>query len=130
VGVAAPTTPKRNRAPKLWRNGTLYAGITVALLVLASAGATVWWMAGQQRIGPQQVGGSTPVRSDKPSVAVLPFSNLSDDKAQEYFSDGITDDVINDLSKVAGLFVVARNSTFTFKNTAVDVRKAAAELGG
>jgi TolB-like protein len=60
---------------------------------------------------------------------VLPFSNLSDDKAQEYFSDGITDDVINDLSKVAGLFVVARNSTFTFKNTAVDVRKAAADLG-
>jgi len=69
------------------------------------------------------------MRSDKPSVAVLPFTNLSDDKAQEYFSAGITDDVINDLSKVAGLLVVARNSTFTFKNTAVDVRKAAADLG-
>jgi TolB-like protein/Flp pilus assembly protein TadD len=89
----------------------------------------VWWTAVQQRIEPQKAGGSTPVRSDKPSVAVLPFTNLSDDKAQEYFSDGITDDVINDLSKVAGLLVVARNSTFTFKNTAVDVRKAAADLG-
>ncbi|MCA1477243.1 MULTISPECIES: adenylate/guanylate cyclase domain-containing protein [unclassified Bradyrhizobium] len=105
------------------------AAIAVASLVLASAGGAVWWMGAQQRGGVQNAGDSTPVRSDKPSVAVLPFSNLSDDKAQEYFSDGITDDVINELSKVAGLFVVARNSTFTFKNTAVDVRKAAADLG-
>jgi TolB-like protein/class 3 adenylate cyclase/Flp pilus assembly protein TadD len=127
AGVADPTTPEHNRAPNRVRGVTLYAGII--LLILASAGGAVWWMAAQQRVEPQKAGASIPVRSDKPSVAVLPFSNLSDDKAQEYFSDGITDDVINDLSKVAGLLVVARNSTFTFKNTAVDVRKAAADLG-
>jgi adenylate cyclase len=127
--VADPTTPEQRRATKRANSITLYAGITLTLLILASAGGVAWWMAAQQRIEPQKASASTPVRSDRPSVAVLPFANLSDDKAQEYFSDGITDDVINDLSKVAGLLVVARNSTFTFKNTAVDVRKAAADLG-
>ncbi|QRM31367.1 adenylate/guanylate cyclase domain-containing protein [Microvirga sp. VF16] len=128
-GVADPPTPEHDRALKWARSVTLYAGIAVILLVLASVGGTMWWLVAQQRLEPQKAGASTPVRSDRPSVAVLPFANLSDDRAQEYFSDGITDDVINDLSKVAGLLVVARNSTFTFKNTAVDVRKAAADLG-
>jgi adenylate cyclase len=128
-GDGAPTHAEHNRVPKRSRPAILYRGIAVALLVIVSAGAAAWWMAAQPRIGSQKEGSSIPVRSDRPSVAVLPFSNLSDDKAQEYFSDGITDDVINDLSKVAGLFVVARNSTFTFKNMAVDVRKAAADLG-
>jgi TolB-like protein/class 3 adenylate cyclase len=129
AGVAGQITRERNGASKRTRSVTLYVRIITALLVLASAGGTVWWIVAQQRLEPQKAGGSTPMRSDKPSVAVLPFANLSDDRAQEYFSDGITDDVINDLSKVAGLLVVARNSTFTFKNTAVDVRKAAADLG-
>lgn len=129
AGIADPTTSEHNRSSTRARIIAFYAGIAAILLVLASAGGTVWWMAAQQRLEPQKAGASIPVRSDKPSVAVLPFANLSDDRAQEYFSDGITDDVINDLSKVAGLLVVARNSTFTFKNTAVDVRKAAAELG-
>jgi len=127
--VADPTMPAHGHALRRARSITLYAGIAVALLVLASAGGTVWWVVARQRIEAQGAGIGTPLRSDRPSVAVLPFANLSDDKAQEYFSDGITDDVINDLSKVAGLLVVARNSTFTFKNTAVDVRKAAADLG-
>lgn len=129
ASAADRTTPEQGRAAKGARSVTLYAGIAVILLVLASAGGVVWWIADQQRVEPQKAEASTAVGSEKPSIAVLPFANLSDDKAQEYFSDGITDDVINDLSKVAGLLVVARNSTFTFKNTAVDVRKAAADLG-
>jgi adenylate cyclase len=129
AGVTHPPTPEHDRVSKRARSIALSAGAAVVLLVLASAGGTAWWMAAQQRLSPQNPGDSASVRADKPSVAVLPFANLSDDKAQEYFSDGITDDVINDLSKVAGLLVVARNSTFTFKNTAVDVRKAAADLG-
>jgi TolB-like protein/class 3 adenylate cyclase len=127
--VAGPTTPAHGHASRRASSVSVYAGIIVGLLVLASAGGTVWWRRAQQHPAPQDVGGSTSVRSDRPSVAVLPFANLSDDKAQEYFSDGITDDVINDLSQVAGLLVVARNSTFALKNTAVDVRKAAADLG-
>jgi adenylate cyclase len=79
--------------------------------------------------------GEVPVKNmayalpDKPSIAVLPFTNMSDDKEQELFSDGITEDIITDLSKVSGLFVVARNSSFTFKGKATKVRQIAEDLG-
>jgi TolB-like protein len=66
---------------------------------------------------------------DKPSIAVLPFTNMSGDPEQEYFSDGITEDVITDLSKLSGLFVIARNSTFTYKGKPVKIRQVAEELG-
>jgi adenylate cyclase len=65
---------------------------------------------------------------DKPSIAVLPFTNMSGDPEQEYFSDGITEDIITDLSQVSALFVVARNSAFTFKGKAVEVVEAARKL--
>ena len=66
---------------------------------------------------------------DKPSIAVLPFSNLSGDLEQEYFSDGITEDIITELSRFHSLFVIARNSAFTYKGRLVDVRTVARELG-
>ncbi|WP_096457686.1 adenylate/guanylate cyclase domain-containing protein [Mesorhizobium sp. 113-1-2] len=66
---------------------------------------------------------------DKPSIAVLAFQNMSGDPEQEYFADGITEDVITDLSKVSGLMVIARNSSFAYKGKAVDVRHVARELG-
>ena len=66
---------------------------------------------------------------DKPSIAVLPFTNMSGDPEQEYFSDGITEDIITELSRFHSLFVIARNSTFTYKGKAVDVRTVARELG-
>ena len=65
---------------------------------------------------------------DKPSIAVLPFVNMSGDPSQEYFSDGITEDLITDLSKVSELFVIARNSAFTFKNKTVKVQDVGKEL--
>jgi adenylate cyclase len=66
---------------------------------------------------------------DKPSIAVLAFQNMSGDPEQEYFADGITEDVITDLSKVGGLLVIARNSSFAYKGKAVDIRAVARELG-
>ena len=66
---------------------------------------------------------------DKPSIAVLPFTNMSNDPEQEYFSDGMTDDIITDLSKISGLFVIARNSTFTYKGQAVKIADVGKELG-
>lgn len=66
---------------------------------------------------------------DKPSIAVLPFTNMSGDIEQEYFSDGISEDIITDLSKVSGLFVIARNSSFVYKNKAVNVSEVCRELG-
>ena len=68
-------------------------------------------------------------RPAKPSVAVLPFNNMSGDPEQEYFSDGITEDIITELSRFRSLFVIARNSTFGFKGEAVDVSEVGAKLG-
>src|SRR5213079_2433886 len=68
-------------------------------------------------------------QSEKPSIAVLPFNNMSGDPEQEYFSDGITEDIITDLSKVSGLLVIARNTAFTYKGKAVKVQQVAQELG-
>src|SRR5262249_34370424 len=66
---------------------------------------------------------------DKPSIAVLPFQNRSGDPVQEYFADGLTEDIITGLSRQRWFFVIARNSSFMFKADAVDVRKVANELG-
>ena len=66
---------------------------------------------------------------DNPSLAVLPFNNMSGDPEQEYFADGITEDITTALSHLRWLFVIARNSTFTYKGRAVDVRQVALELG-
>ena len=65
----------------------------------------------------------------KPSIAVLPFTSLSADTEQEFFADGLTEDLITELSKAPGLFVIARHSCFAFKNKSVDVRQVAQELG-
>jgi len=66
---------------------------------------------------------------NKPSIAVLPFTNMSDDAEQEYFADGMTDDLITDLSKISALFVIARNSSFAYKGKAIDVKQVARGLG-
>src|SRR5215467_9090860 len=66
---------------------------------------------------------------DRPSVAVLPFANLGDDPEQDYFSDGITEDIITELSRFSELLVIARNSSFQYKGRATDVRQVGRELG-
>jgi adenylate cyclase len=75
-------------------------------------------------------------KADKPlpnvataSIAILPFTNMSGDPEQEYFSDGISEDIITDLSKIAGLTVIARNSSFTYKGRSIDIRAVGRELG-
>ncbi len=67
--------------------------------------------------------------ADKPSIAILPFVNMSGDPGQQYFSDGVTEDIITELSRFPSLFVVARNSSFQYRDKAVDVRRIARELG-
>ena len=104
--------------------------------VLATAGALVvgaaifaWqrpWEASLEQAAEADMALPLP---DKPSIAVMPFANLSDDPAQEYFTDGMTDDLITDLSKVSGLFVIARNSVFAYKGKSVNIRQVAEELG-
>ena len=76
------------------------------------------------------VGGTAaPSLPDKPSIAVLPFDNMSGDPEQEYFADGMTEDLITDLSKLSGLLVIGRNSSFVYKGTSVDLRQVGRELG-
>jgi len=70
-----------------------------------------------------------PLLPDRPSIAVLPFVNMSDDPEQEYFADGIAEDIITGLSRLRWLFVIARNSSFTYKGRNVDVRQVGRELG-
>ena len=81
--------------------------------------------AGRQPISP---GAALPL-PDKPSIAVLPFANLSGDPEQEYFADGMVEEIITALSRIRWLFVIARNSSFTYKGRAVDVKQVARELG-
>jgi TolB-like protein len=73
--------------------------------------------------------GGAPPLPDKPSIAVLPFANMSDDPEQDYFADGMAEDIITALSRIDMLFVIARNSSFTYKGRAVDIRQVARELG-
>ena len=72
---------------------------------------------------------SAPPLPDRPSIAVLPFTNLSGDPSQDYFTDGIVEDITTELSRFAGLFVIARNSSFRYKGEATDVRQVGRELG-
>ncbi len=98
-----------------------------AIAFLASAG--LWLFARGPVIelaSPERMAFPLP---DKPSIAVLPFDNRSDDPTQQHFADGMTDDLITDLSKVAGLFVIARNSTFVYKGQATPIRQVAEDLG-
>jgi TolB-like protein/Tfp pilus assembly protein PilF len=74
-------------------------------------------------------GSLVPSLPEKPSIAVLPFTNMSGDPEQEYFSDGITEDIINALSRLRWFFVIARNSTFVYKGQAADVRQVGRDLG-
>jgi len=79
-------------------------------------------------LGTEQAPAALPL-PDKPSIAVMPFTNMSGDPEQEYFSDGLTDDLITDLSRLSQLFVIARNSTFTYKGKAVKAQEVSKELG-
>ena len=91
----------------------------------------VWkWHPGKTDViaNPSNASDLTP-KVERPSIAVLPFINMSGDAEQEYFSDGISEDVITDLSKIGGLIVIARNSSFAYKGRSVDIRVVGRELG-
>jgi adenylate cyclase len=88
----------------------------------------IWYWPGDMNTGEWADGGDYPALPDKPSIAVLPFNNMSGDPEQEYFSDGITEDIITELSRNRDIHVVARNSTFMFKGRAVDPLQVASDL--
>ena len=115
--VAHTKATRRHRATNL----------ALAAIAAAMLGALVWWFV-PWKFGTTQVAAPTVKVEDHPTIAVLPFENISGDEEQVYFSDGITDDLINDLSKIAGLNVIARNSTFAYQGSARDVRQIGIDL--
>ncbi len=102
-----------------WRSLTVAA---IVVVLLGVVGAAAWHVHLRDTKAPTAV-------SQRPSIAVLPFANLSDAPDQEYFSDGITEDVITDLSKISGLLVIARTSVFVYKGRPVPTSQVRDELG-
>lgn len=108
-----------------WRRTVAAAAVILAIAVFG----VVVWQPWRPEVEPASVENMALPLPDKPSIAVLPFDNLSADLEQAYFADGMTDDLITGLSKISGLFVISRNSTFTYKDSHVRVRQVAEELG-
>ena len=105
-------------------------GISAAVVVLVVAALGIWQLYMRRpTVEPASVEKMAFPLPEKPSLAVLPFDNMSGDPEQEYFSDGITEDIITALSKTDQLFVIARNSTFVYKGKPVNVKQVAEELG-
>ncbi len=105
--------------------------VAVALLIVATGGLTAWnfYLQKSRRMEPASVDKMAYPLPDKPSIAVLPFDNLSGVPNQDYMADGITENIITALSYIPEIFVIARNSTFTYKGKAVKVQEVAKDLG-
>jgi TolB-like protein/class 3 adenylate cyclase/tetratricopeptide (TPR) repeat protein len=126
--AASRAVPAKRKRPVGWRRLTVAA----AALILVAGGVALWKVRGDGSGPPVEVASKARMvlpLPDKPSIAVLPFTNMSDEAGQEHFTDGMTDDLITDLSKVSGLFVIARNSTFAYRGKPVKISQVAEELG-
>ena len=128
VGVpvqAKPAIAAKSDAPKKRSALLLLAVGIAALLVLIGGGA--WWFLDVNR--PAAVASKTPAEAARISIVVLPFANLSSDPAQDYFADGVTENLTTELSRLHNSFVIARNTAFTFKGKNVDAKAIGKELG-
>lgn len=126
-GATLPAPSVRPQAQPPIRHPILATVAAVALLV--GVGVIAWWQPWQTREKPASLERTAFPLPDKPSIAVLPFQNMSGEPEQDYFSDGMTEDLITDLSKISGLFVIARNSVFTYKDVPVKIRDVGREFG-
>lgn len=121
AALLTPTATARPRIGYRWLAGGM-------ALALGSAAAMIWlqpWQAGF----PPDVGHAVLPLPAQPSLAVLPFSNLGDDPQQGYFADGMAEDLITDLSRISGIFVIARNSSWAYRDKPTKVQQIAEELG-
>ena len=127
TGAAAQRVVKTKRAVgRTWRNSI----IAVAVILVICTAFVLWYFHFRETpIEPASVKKMAFPLPDKPSIAVLPFTNMSEDAKWGYLADGITENIISSLSQVPNLFVIARNSTFTYKGKSVKVQQVAEELG-
>ena len=116
----------RENLGRKWRK----IGFSVAGIVIVAVALGIWQLYMRRpTVEPASIKKMAHPLPEKPSIAVLPFDNMSGDPDQEYFSDGLTEEIITDLSKTPKMFVIARNSTFTYKGKPVKVKQVAEELG-
>jgi adenylate cyclase len=126
--------PPASRATHRGGGGRAIAAAVLVLAVIAIGSGTwwLWWRGGSAIPAPSQVsapGAAPRAASPRLSIIVLPFENLSHDPDQDYFADGITEDLTTDLSRIQGSFVIARNTAFTYKGISVDVKRLGRDLG-
>jgi len=125
-GAAAHRVVKaKGDATRRWHKVTL---AVVAVAVLCVGSVLVWNYVGKPGQPSPEAAKPATAAAEKPSIAVLPFDNMSGDPDQEYFSDSLTDEIISRLSKNSGLFVISRNSTFTYKGKAIKAKQVGEEL--
>ena len=126
--VTVADVKEKGETIPIWRRKLSISGAIAVLVIII--GVTVWqFYLRPPTIEPASVEKMTLPLPDKPSIAVLPFDNLSGDPTQDYLSDGLTDEIIATLSRVPKIFVIARNSTFTYKGRPVKVQQVSEELG-
>ena len=126
--IAAPSAKPTDRQSKSIKKPWLAAAAAIAIFALAGGGV-VWWQTRSTEGESAAVGQMAIPLPDKPSIAVLPFVNLSGDAEQDYFVDGFTNAIITNLSKFPELFVIASNSVFTYKGKAVRINEVGRQLG-
>lgn len=119
-----PTAASSSR----WRRPVLRGALAACLAAALGVAGWLTWTRGMSG-APVSPAVLAPIPTDQPAIAVLPFDNMSGDPGEDYFSDGMTEDLITDLSQVSGLRVLARNTTFTYRNRAVNVAQVGRELG-
>ncbi|ACP21505.1 probable adenylate class-3/4/guanylyl cyclase (plasmid) [Sinorhizobium fredii NGR234] len=122
-------TPVGSTKTAVRRRRRRFGVLAACAAVFAVAAGLIWWQPWRQTTQTASIARAELALPDKPSIAVLPFANVSDDPRQEYFADGMTDALVTELAQISGLFVIARNSTFTYKGRAVTAAQVSGELG-
>ena len=125
--VATPSGPAQPSAARAPRKRSVLALSALAIALLLAVGAAAWHFVGANRSPP--IASTPPAEAAHLSIVVLPFTNLSGDPTQDYFADGITENLTTDLSRLSGAFVIARNTAFTYKGKNADAREIGKELG-
>jgi TolB-like protein/class 3 adenylate cyclase len=130
--LANPPAPSLPIAIPRRRRGAITAMAAVVTTALVGAIAAWWLWPATKPSPPAAVATTTiaqPFQAPRLSIVVLPFANLSDDKEQQYFADGITEDLTTDLSRISDMLVISRNTAFTYKDKPVDAKQIGRELG-
>ena len=128
-GAVVRVAAEKKVKPRKWQRPVM---VLVIVLILVAAVLAIWRLYLRPTPPPREVASKEKMAfplPDKPSIAVLPFVNMSGDPKKDYLSDGITEEIINALSKIPHIFVIARSSTFTYKGKSVKVQQVAEEMG-